>query len=199
MTTLCPTLSEANTAFNAKMALALAALVVGAAAVGGGLWAAGVFAPSLPVASPYVLTAELAPGGGTLSGNAPDEQTAGALRTADVRADYIERIVGDVKLATSGAGAAGIACLDMLVALGLKPENILAFDRDGVIYTGRPGLDPDKARYASDTGKRTLLVGSVMLATLTLNTANAAARIPRIRMGRYTLPIAIDSFRSAQS
>ncbi len=64
--------------------------------------------------------------------------------------------IGDVKLATSGAGAAGIACLDMLVALGLKPENILAFDRDGVIYTGRPNLDPDKARYARDTDKRSL-------------------------------------------
>ena len=61
-----------------------------------------------------------------------------------------------MKLATSGAGAAGIACLDMLVALGLKPENILAFDRDGVIYTGRPNLDPDKARYARDTDKRSL-------------------------------------------
>ena len=64
--------------------------------------------------------------------------------------------IEDVKLATSGAGAAGIACLDMLVALGLKPENILAVDRDGVLYTGRPNLDPDKARYARDTGKRTL-------------------------------------------
>ena len=64
--------------------------------------------------------------------------------------------IEDVKLATSGAGAAGIACLDMLVALGLKPENILAVDRDGVLYTGRANLDPDKARYARDTGKRTL-------------------------------------------
>ena len=64
--------------------------------------------------------------------------------------------IGDVRLATAGAGAAGIACLDMLVALGLKPENILAFDRDGVIYTGRPNLDPDKARYARDTDKRSL-------------------------------------------
>ncbi|MBA3928104.1 MAG: NADP-dependent malic enzyme [Xanthomonas sp.] len=70
--------------------------------------------------------------------------------------EVIGKKIGDVKLATSGAGAAGIACLDMLVALGLKPENILAFDRDGVIYTGRPNLDPDKARYARDTGKRTL-------------------------------------------
>ncbi|HEV7272111.1 NADP-dependent malic enzyme [Pseudoxanthomonas sp.] len=70
--------------------------------------------------------------------------------------EVIGKKIGDVKLATSGAGAAGIACLDMLVALGLKPENILAFDRDGVIYTGRPHLDPDKARYARDTDKRTL-------------------------------------------
>ncbi|MDR7068396.1 malate dehydrogenase (oxaloacetate-decarboxylating)(NADP+) [Pseudoxanthomonas japonensis] len=70
--------------------------------------------------------------------------------------EVIGKKIEDVKLATSGAGAAGIACLDMLVALGLKPENILAFDRDGVIYTGRPNLDPDKARYARETGKRTL-------------------------------------------
>jgi malate dehydrogenase (oxaloacetate-decarboxylating)(NADP+) len=62
----------------------------------------------------------------------------------------------DVKLATTGAGAAGIACLDMLVGLGLKKENILAFDRDGVIHTGRTDLDPDKLRYARDTSARTL-------------------------------------------
>ncbi len=61
-----------------------------------------------------------------------------------------------VKVATTGAGAAGIACLDMLVALGVKPENILAFDREGVIHTGRANLDPAKARYARDTSKRTL-------------------------------------------
>lgn len=70
--------------------------------------------------------------------------------------EIVGKKIGDVKLATSGAGAAGIACLDMLVALGMKPENILAVDRDGVIYTGRPQLDPDKARYARDTDKRTL-------------------------------------------
>src|SRR3569623_92773 len=64
--------------------------------------------------------------------------------------------IEDVRLATTGAGAAGIACLDMLVALGVKPENILAFDREGVIHTGRAGLDPDKARYARDTDKRSL-------------------------------------------
>ncbi len=64
--------------------------------------------------------------------------------------------IADVKIATTGAGAAGIACLDMLVALGAKREHISAFDREGVIYHGRPNLDPDKARYASDTTARTL-------------------------------------------
>jgi len=70
--------------------------------------------------------------------------------------EVVGKQIGDVRVATTGAGAAGIACLDMLVALGVKPENILAFDREGVIHTGRPGLDPDKARYARDTDKRSL-------------------------------------------
>ncbi|WP_066094023.1 NADP-dependent malic enzyme [Xanthomonas massiliensis] len=62
----------------------------------------------------------------------------------------------EVKLATTGMGAAGISCVNMLVSLGLKPENILAYDRDGVLHTGRTDLDPEKARYARDTDKRTL-------------------------------------------
>ncbi len=70
--------------------------------------------------------------------------------------EIVGKKIEDVKLATSGAGAAGIACLDMLVALGMKPEHILAVDRDGVLYTGRAHLDPDKARYARDTDQRTL-------------------------------------------
>jgi malate dehydrogenase (oxaloacetate-decarboxylating)(NADP+) len=44
----------------------------------------------------------------------------------------------------------------MLVALGMKPERILAFDREGVLYAGRGKMDPDKQRYARDTDKRTL-------------------------------------------
>ncbi|HMB43002.1 MAG TPA: NADP-dependent malic enzyme, partial [Luteimonas sp.] len=70
--------------------------------------------------------------------------------------EIVGKKIQDVKLATSGAGAAGIACLDMLVALGMNPLNILAVDREGVLYTGRDKLDPDKARYARDTTKRTL-------------------------------------------
>lgn len=70
--------------------------------------------------------------------------------------EVVGKNIAEVKLATAGAGAAGIACLDMLVALGMRPENILAVDRDGVLYTGRDNLDPDKQRYARDTNKRTL-------------------------------------------
>ena len=70
--------------------------------------------------------------------------------------EIVGKKIEDVTLATSGAGAAGIACLDMLVALGMRPENILAVDREGVLHSGRANLDPDKARYARDTDKRTL-------------------------------------------
>ncbi|MFT4178170.1 MAG: NADP-dependent malic enzyme [Thermomonas sp.] len=77
---------------------------------------------------------------------------AAVLNALEVAGKKIE----DIKVATTGAGAAGIACLDMLVALGVRKDNIIAFDREGVIYTGRGNLDPDKARYASDTQARTL-------------------------------------------
>ncbi|PZQ33396.1 MAG: NADP-dependent malic enzyme [Stenotrophomonas acidaminiphila] len=70
--------------------------------------------------------------------------------------EVVGKQIQDVVLATTGVGAAGIACLDMLIALGLNPDNILALDHDGVLYAGRPGLDPDKARYARPTGKRSL-------------------------------------------
>jgi malate dehydrogenase (oxaloacetate-decarboxylating)(NADP+) len=70
--------------------------------------------------------------------------------------EVVGKKLADVRIATTGAGAAGIACLDMLVALGVKKEHITAFDREGVIYPGRPHLDPDKARYARDTNQRTL-------------------------------------------
>ncbi len=64
--------------------------------------------------------------------------------------------IEDIRVATTGAGAAGISCLDMLVALGVKPEHILAFDRHGVLHSERTDLDPDKQRYARDTKARTL-------------------------------------------
>jgi len=62
-----------------------------------------------------------------------------------------------VKLVTSGAGAAALACLDLLVSLGLPIENIIATDIAGVVYQGRKEeMDPNKARYAKDTTARRL-------------------------------------------
>ena len=61
------------------------------------------------------------------------------------------------KLVTSGAGAAALACLDLLVKMGMPLENITATDIKGVVYRGRKELmDPDKDRYARDTSARTL-------------------------------------------
>ena len=70
--------------------------------------------------------------------------------------DIVGKRIEDVTLAHAGAGAAGIACLDMLVALGMRRENMFAVDRDGVLHTGRDDLDPDRRRYARDTHLRTL-------------------------------------------
>jgi malate dehydrogenase (oxaloacetate-decarboxylating)(NADP+) len=64
--------------------------------------------------------------------------------------------IGEVRVAASGAGAAGIACLDMLVRLGVKPANILVSDKDGVLHRGRGGLDESRQRYVRDTRARTL-------------------------------------------
>ncbi|MGA0612181.1 NADP-dependent malic enzyme [Caldimonas sp. KR1-144] len=65
--------------------------------------------------------------------------------------------IARVKLVTSGAGAAALACLNLLVKLGLPRENIWVTDLAGVVYQGRTELmDPDKAEFAQTTTQRTL-------------------------------------------
>jgi len=65
--------------------------------------------------------------------------------------------ISKVKLVCSGAGASAIACLDLLVKLGLKGENIIVCDSKGVIYEGRDkSMEPNKARYARKTDARKL-------------------------------------------
>ena len=65
--------------------------------------------------------------------------------------------IGRIKLVCSGAGAAAIACLDLMVRLGVKRENVYVCDSKGVIFAGRePGLEPNKARYAQQTDARKL-------------------------------------------
>ena len=65
--------------------------------------------------------------------------------------------IDEVKLVTSGAGAAALACLNLLVKLGLPKKNIFVTDLAGVVYQGRLELmDPDKSEFAQDTACRTL-------------------------------------------
>ena len=68
---------------------------------------------------------------------------------------YSGRNIEDIRLVASGAGAASIACLNLLVHAGLKRENIIVCDRNGVVYEGRTdGMDPQKAAFASKTNAR---------------------------------------------
>jgi len=71
--------------------------------------------------------------------------------------ELVGKDIGAVRIAVSGAGAAAIACVGVMVGLGVKVENIFMCDSKGVIYEGRPGgYDESKARYAQKTEARTL-------------------------------------------
>jgi malate dehydrogenase (oxaloacetate-decarboxylating)(NADP+) len=89
-----------------------------------------------------------------------DDQHGTAIITAAAVLNALQ-IVGknieDVVLAASGAGAAGMACLNLLVKLGMRKDNITVSDSRGVIYPGRDEqMDPSKAAYARETPLRTL-------------------------------------------
>jgi len=63
----------------------------------------------------------------------------------------------DVKVVSTGGGAAGIACLNMLLKLGVKRENVWLCDIHGLVYEGRPqDMNSEKAAYAQASDKRTL-------------------------------------------
>ncbi|RKQ40689.1 NADP-dependent oxaloacetate-decarboxylating malate dehydrogenase [Enterobacter sp. R1(2018)] len=70
----------------------------------------------------------------------------------------VEKNISDIRLVVSGAGAASIACMNLLVALGMQKHNIVVCDSKGVIYKGREeNMAETKAAYAvEDNGKRTL-------------------------------------------
>jgi malate dehydrogenase (oxaloacetate-decarboxylating)(NADP+) len=69
----------------------------------------------------------------------------------------IGKKINEIKLVVSGAGAAALACLELLVKMGLPPGNIVVTDIKGVVYKGRKEeMDPDKARFAVETAARSL-------------------------------------------
>ena len=89
-----------------------------------------------------------------------DDQHGTAIISAAAVINGLELVgkqIGAIKLAVSGAGAAAIACLDLLVALGVKRENIFVCDSRGVIHDRREDrLDESKKRYQQKTPARTL-------------------------------------------
>ena len=66
------------------------------------------------------------------------------------------RDVGDVKVVVNGAGAAAIACTELIKAMGVRGDNVIMCDRKGVIFKGRTDLDQWKSAHAVDTERRTL-------------------------------------------
>jgi malate dehydrogenase (oxaloacetate-decarboxylating)(NADP+) len=89
-----------------------------------------------------------------------DDQHGTAIISGAAILNWLEitgRKITEVKLVASGAGAAAIACLSILVNLGMPKENIIVCDRTGVVYKGRnEGMDPEKERFAVETDARTL-------------------------------------------
>ena len=96
-----------------------------------------------------------------------DDQHGTAIISAAAFLNALEltnRKIEDTRVVFAGAGAAGIACAELYVKLGVRPENLLMTDSRGVIYEGRTeGMNRYKKRFARPTEKRTLaeaLVGA---------------------------------------
>jgi malate dehydrogenase (oxaloacetate-decarboxylating)(NADP+) len=77
---------------------------------------------------------------------------AGMLNALEIQGKQLE----EARIVCLGAGAAAIACMRLLVALGAKHENLFMVDRRGVIYPGREGLNEYKEEFCNATGARTL-------------------------------------------
>ena len=104
--------------------------------------------------------------------------------------ELVNKKIEEVKVAVSGAGAAAIACVNVMVGLGVRRENVFMCDSKGVIYEGRPGgLDASKATYAQKTEARTLadvvqdadvFLGCSAAGALTVEMVKTMARQPII-------------------
>ena len=68
----------------------------------------------------------------------------------------VNKDIADIKIVCSGAGAAAISCLELIIALGAKRSNIYVLDSRGVITTRRDNLDASKQLFAQDTNATTL-------------------------------------------
>jgi malate dehydrogenase (oxaloacetate-decarboxylating)(NADP+) len=105
----------------------------------------------------------------------------------------VNKDIGKVKLVCSGAGAAALACLDLLVSLGLSMDNVWVSDIKGVVYKGRKEeMDDNKSRYAKQTDARTL-ADIIPEADVFLGLSAARVLKPEMvkRMGKRPLILAL--------
>ncbi len=100
----------------------------------------------------------------------------------------VNKPIADIKIVCSGAGAAAIACLDVLVSLGAKKENIFVADSKGVCYEGRVGMDESKAKYAQNTTAR-VLADLMDGADMFLGLSTAGVLKPEMLKGMKANPI----------
>jgi malate dehydrogenase (oxaloacetate-decarboxylating)(NADP+) len=78
--------------------------------------------------------------------------TAGLINACHITGKKLE----DIKVVLAGAGAAGLSSIGLMKAVGVRAENTVIVDRDGVVYKGRDNVDQWKAAHATDTPHRTL-------------------------------------------
>ncbi len=122
-----------------------------------------------------------------------DDQHGTAIISAAALLNGLELVgkkIDEVKVAVSGAGAAALACLDVMAGLGVPRSNMYVCDSKGVIYNGRPGgFDESKQRVAQDTDARTLadvvkdadvFLGCSTAGVLTQDMVKSMARAPII-------------------
>ncbi len=103
--------------------------------------------------------------------------------------ELVNKAISEVSIAVSGAGAAAIACLDLMVALGVDPQKILVVDSKGVIHDGRmASLDESKKRYCRKTEARTL-ADAVRGADVFLGCSAAGVLTPEMVSSMGTQPI----------
>src|SRR5690606_18722616 len=70
--------------------------------------------------------------------------------------ELADKKIEDIKLVVSGAGSAALACSNLYLALGVKVENIIMFDKDGVLHQGRKELMPEQQKFAKDVEGMTM-------------------------------------------
>ena len=125
-----------------------------------------------------------------------DDQHGTAIIVSAAILNWLElkgKKITDVKLVANGAGASALACLGLLVELGMPKDNIIVCDRNGVVYKGRKeGMDPYKEKFANDTNARELedaLEGANIF--LGLSAANVLTADKVSKMGEAPLIMAL--------